>query len=1038
MLKIVYPRLHPRLPWIVCALAATALNVVAQQRAEPAENVLRNAGFELDRVWNGGAMRQGGELKQAQRQYHQKELAELPVEAWWVEGREATGVELTPNAHSGERALRVTGPASVISALDPSLPAGPVTLSAWVQAKGATGRLELLLPEGKPVATVDLPPGDGWQRVSASAVCPDSRRAVIRLRVTEGTLIIDDVQIQSAEQASAFALRPAESLRLALADHDPAELPRWVTGDATPRKVTVYHDTPSPTPRGPIQVWLGPWDEPKQRLLGELSPEQLPASLEFSAADLRPDAYILTVSTSGLDGADAFDPTVPIEGKVSRSMTAARTALRIGIAPDTQAADIFGVGNYMVHTGGDWYRGTPMEDYVHAGRLGMVSGRGPDYNLAAGGLLGWKKGPWPETRPPKGAPFVNPAAPKLIDIHHPDGWAFIMARAEEEGRRTAANPFAAAYKMRNERLYAMDGKACPSEHADAAFREWCRDRHGDLATLNERWGVAYTDWSEVEQVMSANRFHLAKEQPERTGAAAVDWTASTGHFGPEGVRYMRAHPGQAMDWMRWRSESGLRLWREVRRHARKHDPKTLYSNNLCWPNFWPQMFMPFVRDMDVVMLDCQYTAGSGLPRGLGTPYEMIEILEMAESIDRTKPVWGLEIYVQPRWPAEFTALQNWAMVAHGMRNNQVFGWKPYSDSGQPKGNRAWENGDNRPMWFMIDNDGTHLPNYHANARSISEINRFHQRFNGLSLRRHPTDIAVYVSNDTAEFVIMDTGNRPYDSMWCHTRNNVAYLLRMEGITADYVDDDSLPAAPGRFRTLIVPAAPVLSQDAADRLAAFARAGGTVVLAGICGQRDPWLRPYENLGGPAWEDLQWKADAFTTDERGFFMRGKHPGTMREALPVLDTAGMVTGWQRPWGKGRLIASAVFPAAYTGSPHATQVMLDWIRKLIKLAELPFTGRWRGDTPPTGPETEREKGIPVVEVVVRPADNGDRFVFVLNQGGTGSGVVEVPLPDSGRWQAGDVLTDKSVKAHVKDRLWSWHIELAPWEYRVIRLYTQ
>jgi hypothetical protein len=283
MLKIVYPRLHPRLPWIVCALAATALNVVAQQRAEPAENVLRNAGFELDRVWNGGAMRQGGELKQAQRQYHQKELAELPVEAWWVEGREATGVELTPNAHSGERALRVTGPASVISALDPSLPAGPVTLSAWVQAKGATGRLELLLPEGKPAATVDLPPGDGWQRVSASAVCPDSRRAVIRLRVTEGTLIIDDVQIQSAEQASAFALRPAESLRLALADHDPAELPRWVTGDATPRKVTVYHDTPSPTPRGPIQVWLGPWDEPKQRLLGELSPEQLPASLEFSA-----------------------------------------------------------------------------------------------------------------------------------------------------------------------------------------------------------------------------------------------------------------------------------------------------------------------------------------------------------------------------------------------------------------------------------------------------------------------------------------------------------------------------------------------------------------------------------------------------------------------------------------------------------------------------------------------------------------------------------------------------------------------------------
>lgn len=146
----------PHLQWIVCALAATALNVLAQGRPEPAENVLRNAGFELDRVWNGGAMRQGGEFEQAQRQYHRKELAELPVEAWWAEGREATGVELTPNAHSGERAVRVTGPASIVSALDPHVPAGPVTLSAWVQATGATGALELLLPDAEKWGATDV------------------------------------------------------------------------------------------------------------------------------------------------------------------------------------------------------------------------------------------------------------------------------------------------------------------------------------------------------------------------------------------------------------------------------------------------------------------------------------------------------------------------------------------------------------------------------------------------------------------------------------------------------------------------------------------------------------------------------------------------------------------------------------------------------------------------------------------------------------------------------------------------------------------
>ena len=72
---------------IACATSiCVAADVPAQRRPEPAANVLRNAGFELDRVWNGGAMRQGGEFKQAQRQYRRKELTELPVEGWWAEG----------------------------------------------------------------------------------------------------------------------------------------------------------------------------------------------------------------------------------------------------------------------------------------------------------------------------------------------------------------------------------------------------------------------------------------------------------------------------------------------------------------------------------------------------------------------------------------------------------------------------------------------------------------------------------------------------------------------------------------------------------------------------------------------------------------------------------------------------------------------------------------------------------------------------------------------------------------------------------------
>ncbi|MCF7855073.1 MAG: beta-galactosidase [Candidatus Pacebacteria bacterium] len=33
-----------------------------------------------------------------------------------------------------------------------------------------------------------------------------------------------------------------------------------------------------------------------------------------------------------------------------------------------------------------------------------------------------------------------------------------------------------------------------------AYREWLRERHGDLATLNERWGTEYSAWEEVERI----------------------------------------------------------------------------------------------------------------------------------------------------------------------------------------------------------------------------------------------------------------------------------------------------------------------------------------------------------------------------------------------------------------------------------------------------------------------------------------------------------------------------------------------------------
>jgi hypothetical protein len=144
-----------------------------------------------------------------------------------------------------------------------------------------------------------------------------------------------------------------------------------------------------------------------------------------------------------------------------------------------------------------------------------------------------------------------------------------------------------------------------------------RERHGDLKTLNGRWGTAYQSWDQVEQPASARYVEELKKRPRPQGAAAVDWTASLGTLTPEIQERMLAVRGRGMDWMRWWTSSSLWAYDAFRTSARQYDPKTLYSSNLCWPNFSPQMSMPFFRHMDVTMLDMHYTAGWSRPTGPG-------------------------------------------------------------------------------------------------------------------------------------------------------------------------------------------------------------------------------------------------------------------------------------------------------------------------------------------------------------------------------------------------------------------------------------
>lgn len=1055
-------------------LGSAPLNLLAQDRPVPGVNLVRNASFELDPMFSGGPMRQG--LEFFQMFYKQPLWKRSVAEGWWVEGESTEGVTPAPEAHSGTRALCVAPPEgqsrAVVSAFNRLVTAGPVTLSAWVKTAGCRGQLSLDVVAGLDASphprvrqVVALPEDSDWTRLVVTVPeAPDLYHAVARLQVDRGTAWLDDVQIEAGAAASAFNLRPEEWLRLSLVGVDDAVLATWRRGDRTARKLTLHNDSRTPL-RGTVRVGLGSWDHPGQRevavftteVVGGRKPQWtvLPKTLEasFSSADLPPDAYVvmLTYERDGKEiasGRRDFAPETTVGGTVSNGMLRARTAIRFAVAPDTPPARIFGVGNStLTSAGGSWFGGWSLAVQAEARPLGLTTGRYGDsdemtYLAAAAGVSMQVMAARIDDLPAGQTALANPTAPGSLDIYNPAGWAALMQRAEETGRRYAANPQIVSFQLSNEAVYPNVGRLCPSVHADADFRAWCRQRFGgDLGALNSHWGTAFASWDEVEQVSSARFAEEVRQAPVKEGAAATDWMATTGNFSAPVVERMRAHPGWSLDWLRWWGDSALRMYLGFRERARQHDQKTLYGTNLCWPAFWPQVFMPFLHGTDNGQLDVQYT--SGLPRGLGTPAEMMDSLEMTEGTVPGKPIWGIEVYYQPQWPAEYVALQIWGMLAHGITNDLTFAWYPYSDHGPVKEPRAWEKPDAHPMWFMIDTDGTKLPAYDVYVRAIREVRAFHQRFDGLSLRRAATKLGFYVSPDTANYVVYETANKPWESAWQRTRNVLVYGMRMAGLTVRYLDDETLPAAPGEVTAIVVPAAYALNQIAAEKLAAFARAGGTVILAGMTGAVDPWLKPYANVGGPAWAELAWQAPEFKPEEAtvafpgdakigGLKFLGTAIGTMPRATALTDAAGATLGWHRPWGKGQLIAYGVLPDAYTSDPHPAPQLLAWIEQWRALAGLPLVARWVSDQPPAaGPVGQ---GSAVVEVVVREKSPTEKLVFCLNQGGPGDGRVEVTT-GPGTWQATDALTGHPFTGVSAGDVWTGALRLEALGYRVLRL---
>ena len=722
-----------------------------------------------------------------------------------------------------------------------------------------------------------------------------------------------------------------------------------------------------------VERWDGRFVETSLPALGRDAPTARPQHswspsevrrFSLSTANLAPDGYVLTVEADG------------------KALSAPRT---FGLFASYRPRDLYGIGNGMIceYWAGHSLCG-PTNAFEARDLKPVCLGKGDAFEVAVARAPNTVEcgidGPCQN-----GGEDVNTPDGRHINAHSPAGRAELLRRARGFGERAARNPQWAATKLENEQFYLNRGDFCPDKWADADFRAWLQKRYGgDLARLNAAWGTSLASWGEAAQPVSAV---AGAGQIEKTGGEAIDWMAAMGKFTDESKAAVRRNPAQSLDWFRWRAWSVNRVYADYVAEAKRaaRGANVLYGNNYPWPNYFAHIIWPQWRWQDVIELDLQYVCG--IEKTLGNNEEMIDILEAAESIGKRhgKPIWGREVYYQPRYPGEVAALQNWAMAAHGMDVALVFAWKPYADWGREifrTGTNSWEKKESPPMWFMIDTDGTRLPGYHAAKRSAAEVAALHGRIDMRKLERIPGETALYWSTETSAYIMYQTFDRPYESPFARARPDITAGLRYRGARVEFLDDAMLgELTPEKYPVCVVPPAPVVSDAALAKLRAYAERGGRLVL----------FAPFNTLD----VNLRAKGDA----------------------------GGAAGWK---GDVRLVGD--FPVRYNPCPHDSETYARWFDGFVRDAGIPRSAWWENASAMTASGQQQNgpgKGLPVVEVVVRRhAATGRRYAFVLNKGGAGEGSLRGP--DFEGMKLRDALSGEEVAPH---------FALPAFGYRVLEL---
>ncbi len=563
-----------------------------------------------------------------------------------------------------------------------------------------------------------------------------------------------------------------------------------------------------------------------------------------------------------------------------------------------------------------------------------------------------------------------------------------------------------------------------------AFRSWLRDRHGDLETLNSRWGSAYSSWDEIAQLGSPRD---VDDAAERLKMMRLDLKLPENNT-KRWQRLFELDRPRAMEWKRWHDRILVRWYREFAAAFRKTNGGTTpIGEQPCWPNFKTHILFELGGIADTGGMDL-YLPGE-LGTTLGYPAELFLNFDLNASVFHAydKPVMLHEMYVQDNSPAGLAEAQGWWLIGRGYNLITYFTYNYYHE-GKRNG---------KPLIFgMFDKAEEPYPCYPSFVRFSRRLKAFHAEFDVHSMRREEPRVGLFLGDDVSLANALESGGATWNALGVLGHNGAYWLTERNGFPMEFVNERSFERLDGKS-VLVVPWCHVAGRKAVSGVLEFAAKGGTVLVDGPFAQYDEAYVPYPRLpGGGIAPALGLSYEGYADEPNAIVgpngveipSRGVASGLKLSRGSVLfrDPAGRPAVVEVSQGKGRviLLLTSLGRRHRSRVPDPEAVSL-W-GFLLRRAGLRPRLRLRSAT--SGAEADGPAGKALFDVSVRIRNNRELFLFLVSFYGPTRGRLRVDLPP-GRYTVEDAVVGDPVELLEGPEGRSLAVDVPSFGTRVIRL---